>query len=137
MAGKQRYTAAQVISAIKGSFGIKTAVAAALECNRQTVDNYIERYPTIKQAYEDEREALVDLAEGKFTQAIAQGEWPAIRFALATLGRKRGFTEKVEVEGQVDITSGGKPIGPDFSAMTDDELREALSRRSGSGTGSP
>lgn len=130
MAGKQRYTTAQVIHAIRGSLGIKTAIAASLKCTRQTVDNYIKRYATVAQAYEEERERLVDLAEAKFAEAIKEGNWAAIRFALSTLGKDRGFSEKVDIASTVDITSGGKRIGPDFSAMTDDELREALAGRS-------
>ena len=127
MAGKQKYTAAQVIAAIKGTLGIKTAVAANLKCTRQTIDNYISRYVTVAEAYQEERERLVDLAEGKFAKAIQDGNWAAIRFALVTLGKDRGFTEKVDIDATVDITSAGKRIGPDFSLMTDDELRQVLS----------
>ena len=134
---KQRYTTTQLIEAIRGTYGIKTAVAQALGCTRQTVDNYIGRYPTVESAYEEEREKLLDLAESKFAEQIAAGEWPAIRFALATLGKQRGYSEKLDVEGQLDLTSGGKPLKPDFSEMSDDELRAALSRHPEGGTSGP
>ena len=100
----QRYTAEQVIKAIVGSFGIKTAAANALGCTRQTIDNYIKRYPTVAQAYHEERERLVDMAESKFAEAINAGEWAAISFALRTLGKDRGFVES----RALDVTSGGE-----------------------------
>ena len=106
MANRDRYTATQFISAIESSFGIKTAIASTLECDRHTVDSYIERYPTIRRAYEAERNRLVDMAEGKFAEAISKGEWAAISFALRTLGKDRGFVES----RALDVTSGGEKI---------------------------
>ena len=55
-------------------------------------------------------------AESKFAEAINQGEWAAISFALRTLGKERGFVERREVE-----TSGrdGGPI--QIEGLSDDE----------------
>ena len=93
----EKYTTQEVIKAIRGTFGIKTAAAKALQCSRNTIDNYIERHPTVASAYQEERARLVDMAESKFAEEISKGEWPAIRFALATLGRDRGFVESKEL----------------------------------------
>lgn len=98
MGNKDRYTATEVIAAIKDSGGIKAAIAKRLGCHRHTVDNYIERYATVKRAYEAEREGIVDLAEGQFVKKISDGFWPAIRLALLTLGKDRGYVEKQQIE---------------------------------------
>ena len=105
MAG-EKYTTAQVIKAIEDSAGIKAVVARRLGCHRFTVDRYIRRYPTVARAYQQEREKLVDLAESELVKRVRAGEWPAIRWVLATLGRNRGYVEKQEM----DVTSGGEPI---------------------------
>ena len=67
---QSKFTAAQVIAAIEGTGGIKTVVAQKLKCHRHTVDRYIERYPTVQQAYEDECEKVGDFAESVLVQNI-------------------------------------------------------------------
>ena len=93
---KDRYTQATVIEAIKAARGIKATAAASLKCSRQTVTNYIERYPAVKAAYEEAIQTSIDLAQSKLIVLVEREEWPAIRFLLATLGKDRGFTERTE-----------------------------------------
>lgn len=63
MADKLHHTSAQVISAIKGSGGIKQTVADRLGVHRNTIDRYLDRFPAAMQAYQDEVEAQGDYAE--------------------------------------------------------------------------
>ena len=65
-----KFTAQQVIDAIKGTGGVKTVIAQRLGCHRHTVDNYIARYVTVRQAYEDEMETVGDFAESVLIQNI-------------------------------------------------------------------
>lgn len=60
---KLRYTAAQVIAAIKGTSGIKQAIADRLGVDRHTIDHYLERYPQARAAYDDENEKTNDYNE--------------------------------------------------------------------------
>lgn len=60
---KNKFTIEQVLEAIKGSSGIKATIAQRLGCNRNTVDNYLTRYATVREAYQDEAEVTDDLAE--------------------------------------------------------------------------
>ena len=99
MARLDKFTVEQMVAAIHGSKGIKTVVAQRLGCDWDTVTNYCKRYVTVAKALQMEREALVDLAEGKLTQAVSDGEWPAISFVLRTLGKERGWVERQEVSG--------------------------------------
>ena len=96
---KERYTTAQVIEALQQTRGIMSLAARLLGCTRWTIYNYIERHPTVKQAYEEQRQTIVDLAEGQLVKKLDAGEWPAIKFILATLGRDRGYVERQELTG--------------------------------------
>lgn len=95
----EKFTAQQMIDAIRGSRGIKSVAARRLGCVRQTVDRYIRDYPTVREVYEEERESLVDLAEAKLLESVNNSEWPAIKFVLVTLGKDRGYVERQEVTG--------------------------------------
>ena len=98
---KDRYSQARVIDAIVQARGIKATAAANLKCSRQTITNYIDRYPAVKAAYQEARDATLDLAESKLIVLVEREEWPAIRFLLVTLGKDRGYTERREIQ-QID-----------------------------------
>jgi len=99
MAGKQQYKAEELIEAARKTGGNKAAAARLLGCTRQTVDLYCNRYVTVKQAFDDERETMVDWAESGLRDAVITTKAPwAIKFILRTLGKDRGYTERVEQE---------------------------------------
>lgn len=98
MGSASKYTAEQVIEAVRKNKGILTLVARDLGCTRQTIHNYVNRYPTIAAAVEDERESLLDMAEGKLFDQVNKGNITAIIFTLKTLGKHRGYVERQEVE---------------------------------------
>ncbi len=93
-----RNTAAQFIEAIKGSGGIITSIAKRIGCEWHTAKRYIEKYPTIAQAYSDEREGISDLAEVALITAIRESEAWAIKFYLKCQAKDRGYVERTEVE---------------------------------------
>lgn len=99
MANKERYSTKEVIEALERARGIKAVAAKILTCTRRTIENYIERHPTVAAAYKEQRETLVDIAEGKLMKKLDTDEWPAIKFVLTTLGKDRGYTERREVTG--------------------------------------
>lgn len=102
----QRYTAAQVVEAIKGTFGIKQVACNRLGCVHATLDNYIARYPSVRVAYEHERGRLVDMAQSKLVEMVNNGDPWAVKFVLSTLGKHEGFVERQEVTG-----AEGGPVG--------------------------
>lgn len=71
--------------------------AKALGCSQDTVARYIARYERVRQAAQQERGEMIDLAELKLWQAIQRGEAWGITLALKTLGRDRGYVESVDV----------------------------------------
>jgi len=52
----------EVIAAIKGSAGIKTTIAKRLNITRKTVDGYLDRWVTVKEAYMTEKAGIDDAA---------------------------------------------------------------------------
>lgn len=98
MAAREQYTAEQVAQAIKKSRGILTGAAQALGCSRQTVDNYIKKYKTVKDAYAEARETTIDFVETKLLKNIDSGDTTAMIFFLKTIGRNRGYVERQEVQ---------------------------------------
>lgn len=100
-------SATKAIAAIEDSGGFVTQIAKRLDCTRKTVYNLIDKYPTVKEALEDEREKLKDMTEGKLLAQIKTGNMTAIIFYLKTQAKDRGYIERQ------DITSlGEKLTGP-------------------------
>ena len=94
-----KFTVEEVIAAVKKNRGILALAAKELGCARQTLHNYVNRYPTVAQAVSDERESLLDLAEGSLFEQVRKGNITAIIFTLKTLGKSRGYVERQEVTG--------------------------------------
>lgn len=89
--------------AIRESNGVKAAVAAALGCSRQTVDNALERWPEMRERLDAARNGLVAMATSALAADVqntaSDGHQRAYMFVLRTLGKDEGFTERQEVTG--------------------------------------
>lgn len=89
--------------AIKESYGVKASVAAAVGCSRQTVDNALERWPELKEQFDNARAMLVQKATSALVSEIdrpgSDGHTRAYMFVLKTLGKDEGFVERSEVTG--------------------------------------
>ena len=104
------YTAEQVIAAISGSGGIKAIIAERLGCHRHTVDRYIANFPTVRDAWEQESETVVDYAETLLVTNIRLGlkrqretnepvDASDARWMLDRKGKNRGYATRQEVTG--------------------------------------
>jgi hypothetical protein len=102
MARPQRYTEAQVIAALTHTKGMVHLAAKHLGCDPDTVQRYCQRYPSVQATKEAQRGEMVDQAELWLWQSIQRGEPWAITFTLRTLGRTRGYGEKIEQAGPQD-----------------------------------
>src|SRR3990172_1312087 len=95
--GNGRFTAERVTQAIRETRGLVSLAARRLGCTPKTVYVYIHRYPSVRQALQEEREAMTDLAELALYNKIQQGEGWAVCFYLKTQGRHRGYIERHEL----------------------------------------
>ena len=92
-----------IIEAIKGSGGIISTIAKRLNVSWHTADKYIQQSDETKEALADEREAILDMAEGALYSSIKEGNTQDAKWLLATKGRKRGFNEKIDIEHSGDL----------------------------------
>ena len=65
-----RYTAGQFIQAIPGTGGVISTIAAKCGCAWNTARDAIDRWPTVKQAWENERAKVTDVAQSNVISAI-------------------------------------------------------------------
>lgn len=118
MAGKQEFTLDQILDAIKGSRAIKETIRKRLGCSRNTVDNYLKRYATAQQAYDDEVEVNGDIAEALIIDDMVRNKnvETAKWYAKAKL-KKRGYSDQQDIKhsGSVDVivSKGYVSVTPD------------------------
>lgn len=97
---RPRYSKPTVLRAIEGSGGIVSDVAKRLGCDWNTAQRYIQRWPETQEAFQAERERILDLAETTLYRAIQEGDIQAAKWVLSRLGRHRGYGDHVEVSGK-------------------------------------
>jgi hypothetical protein len=114
MTTSQRYTAAQVADALDKHKGMVYLAADALGCSHQTVYNYAKRYKSVQEAIDRNRGQVVDTAELALYNAILNKEHWAIAFALKTIGKRRGYTQRQEYQAEL--------MNIDLSQLTEEQL---------------
>ena len=121
----ERYTTEQVIRALEATNGLVTLAARQLGCAPNTIRNYANRYPTVAQSLQEQREKFLDTAELALMSAVQKQEGWAVCFMLKTIGRNRGYVERQELNHSGEITHKGyvtKEASPD--AWEDDPPTE-------------
>jgi hypothetical protein len=98
------------------SFGNVTAIAKRLGVERQTVYGYMERWASVRQAVEDEREKRKDFVEDRMMKRIMEGSDTMIIFFAKTQMKDRGFVERQELTG----ADGGPLLVVSWDDATDD-----------------
>lgn len=99
MARSPAHTLEQVLAAVEKGI-TRTGTAKVLGCSRETIRRYCKRWKAVADAFEERRVEMVDLAEMALRGAVLRGEPWAVTFALRTLGKSEGYTERHEVTGR-------------------------------------
>ena len=105
MAGKNGYTAKQFIKAIPGTGGIISDIADRVGCTWHTAKKYIDEFPTVREAYEEESNRITDKAKGNVKRAIDRGDLQTSKWWLQV--KDPEFTP---VQRQEHSGPDGKPI---------------------------
>jgi hypothetical protein len=113
------YRATQVIKAIQEANGILSGAARLLGCSRTTVHNHINKSPTVKAAYEEANETMIDFAEQQLFKNIKTGKEASIFFFLKCKAKHRGYVERQELTG-----ADGGPMQHEVSDVRDSILRK-------------
>ena len=90
--------------AIKDAKGNLSLAAERLGCERATIYDRIRTSDMLKQARAEAQESRCDMYESLLDQKAQSGDINAIKFYLATQGKRRGYTEKQEVEVNGGLT---------------------------------
>jgi hypothetical protein len=95
----KQYKAQDFIDAIPSSGGIISTIARKLSCSWDTVNRAIKDYPTVKSAYDNECEKVLDMAESVLLKNIENGDSADAKWYLSRKGKRRGYVERSEVTG--------------------------------------
>jgi hypothetical protein len=94
--------------------------AEKLDCCAQTILNRLDKNPVLKAIKQECRGRLIDHAEDGLLDAVKDKEPWAIKYALSTLGRGRGFVERKEIRHGGDTNAppiqsqvAPPPLSPD------------------------
>lgn len=109
-----RYTASEVIKAIKGSGGVVATVALRLGCSWRTARRYIDKYKTVTEAFDDEVQVVTDAARSNVISAIFAGDLPTSKWWLVkkepeTFGDKIGLDHEGEMRVVVEYYDDDLP----------------------------
>lgn len=95
---KTAHTMIEVLAAVEKGI-TQTGTAKVLHCDRETIRRYCKRWKAVEDAVKGKRCEMVDLAEMGLRGAVLRGEAWAVAFALKTLGKNDGYTERTEIAG--------------------------------------
>lgn len=96
--GSKKYSAEEVVAALRASKGMVYVAARQLGCSANTIYNYAKSYTSVQEALTAERGMMIDTAEIALWKAIQNGEGWAISLALKTIGKQRGYVERLELD---------------------------------------
>lgn len=94
-----KLTTARVAEAIKQYNGNLAAVARSQGVVRDTLYRFIKAHPSLKPVIEDARETMIDHAESVLYKKVLAGDTTSLIFFLKTQGKRRGYTERLEMSG--------------------------------------
>lgn len=93
-----KLTEKKLITAIKNTGGIVSVIAKKLDVTWHGARKAIDANPVALQAWHDEREGILDLAESALVKSIQQGDTQDAKWLLSRLGKHRGYAERIEFE---------------------------------------
>jgi hypothetical protein len=93
-----------LLEALEKTLGIVTPACKEVGISRNQFYVYYNTDPDFKKSVDDIQEITLDFAENQLIQKIKEGSERSILFYMKYRGRKRGYTESM------DITSDGKSI---------------------------
>lgn len=114
--GSSNYTAKQFINAMPGTGGIVRTLAEKVGCSWITARRYIDKFPTVKLAWQAERNQVTDKAEHNIITAIRDKDLQMSKWWLQVM--RDEFTTKTKT----DITTGGDKLSP----LTDQQLEQFI-----------
>lgn len=98
MARPLEYSTEEIIEALRKTRGMIFHAAALIGCTPKTIHDRRRNEPVIADVIDEYRGRMIDTAEDKLHSALDAGEPWAIQMTLKTIGKKRGYVEKQELD---------------------------------------
>ena len=110
----KRYPLKDFKAAIPGSAGIVSTIARKVGCDWSTARIAIDASPLLTQLWNNERESLVDMAEGVLLKSVQSGDTQDAKWVLSKMGKRRGWGDSVDVklDGEIKV-KGYAIVSPD------------------------
>ena len=99
---EQKPYAEDVAAAIIRCKSSKGDMAILLRVKRSALSKFIAEIPDLQALLDSEREHFLDKIESSVHDKALAGDWKAQRFILSTIGRARGYGNKLEVDTHHD-----------------------------------
>lgn len=117
------YNKNQLVEAMKKSLGIVTNACQMCGISRETYYKYMENDPEFRKQIEDIENVQTDFVESQFMKNIKNGDSSCIIYYMKTKGRKRGYSERTEI----DVTSKGESVKPDapYQIIISGQIKDA------------
>ena len=116
MATKTDILKKAMLKALEKTHGIVTEASKKAKIHRSTHYDWINNDPEYKKAVDDIENMALDFTESKMFEGIQEGDKTLIIFHLKTKGKKRGYTERNEIEVVKDEI--------DLSDISDEDLHK-------------
>jgi hypothetical protein len=98
------YTHQQIIDALEACKGLVYIAARRLGCDPKTIKKRIREVPEVAEAQRNAKGYLKDVTEAQIIKAINEGQPWAIKFFAATQMRDRGYGDRLDHGGSVELT---------------------------------
>lgn len=105
---KIAYNKNQLLLALEKTLGIISVACKTCNISRKSFYNYLEADKEFAEKVRAIEETQADFVESQLLKAIKNDDTTAIIFYLKTKGRKRGYTERQEL----DLTTKGESLTP-------------------------
>ncbi len=95
-----KHSADEVIKAIRQSSGIKTLIARRLGVHRNSLQNYLKRWPAARAAFDEEVDTVGDMAEEVIIRRLRGGDLKVCKWYAMVRLRHRGYGNSRDDRGQ-------------------------------------
>jgi len=100
---KSEHLKKELISALRSNLGVVSSACEALGISRTTYYKYYKADEKFKVSVDSIGDEAIDFVESQLFELIRKGNVTSTIFFLKTKGKKRGYTEKQELEIQEDM----------------------------------
>ena len=98
-----KFQISKVIAAIREAKGVKADAARILKCDYHTITSYMNRYATVRKAYEQATSEVTDVARGNVVKAILSGDLDISKWWLTKKADEEGFGDKKQISGDLNL----------------------------------